>query len=162
MASALRVGGDPHLLRVEREAQRLKHEILARSWHERGRPGADRAGRPSRCGGCCDRPGAVVLDVLEHRGELLAVEVGEDRTVLHHLGEAATVAELVRRVHADLEVTANPLVPADLRGVAAELAAQRDVAARGAARPALGAPGELWSSRRAGSASCRGRCSRPG
>ena len=37
---------------------------------------------------------------------------------LHHLGETASIAELVRRVHADLEVTANPLVPADLRGVA--------------------------------------------
>ena len=52
----LRVGGDPRLLRVEREAQRLKHEILARSWHESGRAGGDRAGRTVEVRAAAARP----------------------------------------------------------------------------------------------------------
>ncbi|KRD44364.1 hypothetical protein ASE38_09555 [Cellulomonas sp. Root930] len=140
----LRVGGDPRLIRVEREAQRLKHEILARSWHESGRAGGDRAGRTVEVRRLLrDRPGAVVLDVLEHRGELLAVEVGDHRTELHHLGETASIAELVRRVHADLEVTANPLVPADLRGVALSSLRHGMTRLEQRLEPALGAPGEL-------------------
>jgi tetratricopeptide (TPR) repeat protein len=140
----LRAGGDPRLVRVEREAQRLKHEILARSWHERGRAGGDRAGRSVEVRRRLrDRPGGVVLDVLEHRGELLAVEVSEDGTALHRLGETASIAELVRRVHADLEVTANPLVPADLRGVALNSLRHGMSALERRLEPVLGARGEL-------------------
>lgn len=136
--------GDPRVARVEREAQRLKHEILARSWHESGRAGGDRAGRSVEVRRVLrDRPGGVVLDVLEHRGELLAVEVGDDHTALHHLGETASIAELVRRVHADLEVTANPLVPPDLRGVALNSLKHGMSALEARLVPALGAQGEL-------------------
>ncbi len=139
-----RADGDPRMVRVAREAQRLKHEILARSWHESGRAGDDRAGRAAQVSRLLrDRPGAVVLDVLEHHGEVHAVEVAQERTVLHRLGEARSLAELVRRVHADLEVTSNPLVPADLRQVALNSLRHGMTAIEDRLRPALAAPDEL-------------------
>lgn len=141
---AARAGSDPERVRVVREVQRLKHEILARSWHERGRPGDDHVHHAEdvrRALGA--RPGAALLDVLEHRGELLAVEVASGGLRLHRLGESAQVVELVRRVHADLEVTANPLVPAELRA-AAERSQRRGLAVLGERlAPLLDAPDEL-------------------
>ncbi|GIG19515.1 CHAT domain-containing protein [Cellulomonas chitinilytica] len=139
-----RAGADPQRIRMIREAQRLKHEILARSWHERGRVGDDRPGRAVEVRRMLEqRPGSTVLDVLIHRGQVLAVEMGHGRSTVHHLGDSSAVAELVRRVHADLEVTSNTLVPADLREVARRslLHGMTDLEKRLA--PALGAPGEL-------------------
>ena len=106
-------------VRAEREEQRLKHAILARSWHEKGRAREDRAGSAEQVRGALERrPGTTLVDVLEHRGRLLAVLVDESSSRLCDLGDVDGVVELVRRVHADLEVTANPLVPTALRDAA--------------------------------------------
>ncbi|WP_029290266.1 CHAT domain-containing protein [Cellulomonas sp. HZM] len=110
---------DPVRVRHMREASRLKHEILARSWHERGRARESRQARAADVRtAVASRDGSVLVDVVEHHDELVAVRVDGSGTSLHRLGAAAPVAELVRRVHADLEVLANPLVPRDLRAVA--------------------------------------------
>lgn len=109
----------PDRLRLLREAARLKHDILARSWHEKGRARDERPGTYADARRTIQRrPGSVLLDVVDHAGSLLAVRVDDDGARLVELGESAGVAELVRRVHADLEVVSNPLVPADLRAVA--------------------------------------------
>lgn len=119
----LRPAGDPERVAVVREAQRLKQEILARSWTESGRVSSDEPGRP---GGRTarvrqalrERPGAVVLDTLEVDGLWVAARVDERGSSVQRLGSPVRAGELVRRVHADLEVCANPLVPADLQSVA--------------------------------------------
>ncbi len=111
--------GGPRGDRIVGEINRLKREILARSWNENGREGDDRAGRATdvrRALGV--RPDEVVLDLLEHRGELFAVRMDGSGAGFVPLGSSAPVQEAVRRAHADLEVLANPLVPADLRAVA--------------------------------------------
>lgn len=108
-------GGD----RIVAEIDRLKREILARSWHENGREGDDRAGGAAEVRRALrGRPDEVVLDLLEHRGEIVAVRMDGPRSRLVPLGPSAPVREAVRRAHADLEILANPLVPADLRAVA--------------------------------------------
>lgn len=110
---------DPVRVQHLREERRLKHEILARSWHEQGSARAERSPRaPAVVEAVGERGDVVLLDVVEHRGELVAVLVDGRVATLHELGPAAHVAEQVRRVHADLEVVANPLVPAELRAVA--------------------------------------------
>ncbi len=109
----------PGRVRVGAETERLTREILARSWHERGRVADDRAGRASDVRlALAGRPGEVLLDLLEHRDGLYAVRADAAGMRLVALGPSAPVRETVRRVHADLEVLANPLVPADLHAVA--------------------------------------------
>ena len=111
---------DPTRDRLLADSHRLQHQILARSWHEQGRPGEDRAGRAAEVQRVLSRrPGAVLVDLVEHRGDVLAVRADPAGLHLHHLGPAAPLREHVHRVHADLEVVANPLVPAELRAAAA-------------------------------------------
>lgn len=107
-------GGD----RIVAEIDRLKREILARSWNEGG-PGRDEPdGQASEVRRVLARRPEVVVDLLEHRGALVAVRVDDEGARWLRLGAAAPAQEAVRRVHADLEVLANPLVPAELRAVA--------------------------------------------
>ncbi|MCR6648331.1 MAG: CHAT domain-containing tetratricopeptide repeat protein [Cellulomonas sp.] len=114
-----RPAADPERIRLFAEAQRLKHEILARSWHEPGSARDEREGRAHEVRAVLDnQPRTTLLDVIDHQGRLLAVRMDKSGARLTELGEAAAAAELVRRVHADLEVVANPLVPAELRAVA--------------------------------------------
>jgi len=135
---------DPVRVRHMREAQRLKHEILARSWHERGTAREERVARAAEVRRTVERrAGSVLIDVLEHRGELLAVRVDDSGSALHALGPAADVAEEVRRVHADLEVLSNPLVPADLRAVANRSLDRSLAHIEARLGPALQAPDEL-------------------
>lgn len=139
-----RASADPQRSRAFREAQRLKHEILARSWHERGQAGDERPGRASEVRRLlADRPHSALVDIGVHRGELLAVAVTAHRTQLHRLGPAASLSELVQRVHADLEVTANPLVPTELRAVAQRALRRGMQAIEARLAPLLGAPDEL-------------------
>lgn len=115
-----RPAGDPERDRLLAERRRLQHEILARSWQEQGRASDDRAGRSSDVRrALVGRSGTVLVDLVEHRGEVLAVRADGAGLRLRRLGPAAPLREHVHRVHADLEVTANPLVPADLRDAAA-------------------------------------------
>lgn len=105
--------------RVLREEARLKHAILARSWHEKGRPSDDRTSDADELrAALARRAQTTLLDVLEHHGRLLAVVVDDTGSRLRDLGDVDEVVELVRRTHADLEVTANPLVPGALRDAA--------------------------------------------
>lgn len=114
-----RPAADRERARVLREGMRLKQAILARSWHRSGDVGEDRVGTVRQVRAALRaRPGTTLLDVTEHRGELLAVRVAGDHVDLHVLGDAAQARELTRRVHADLEVVANPLVPRELRAAA--------------------------------------------
>ena len=114
-----RPAADPERISLFAEAKRLKEEILARSWHEPGSAGDEREGRADEVRAMLDdHPRTTLLDVIDHQGRLLAVGMDPGGARLTELGEAADAAELVRRVHADLEVVANPLVPAELRAVA--------------------------------------------
>lgn len=111
--------GDPERERVVAEIARLRRDVLARSWHLPGRAADDRAARAVDVRRALEgRPGAALLDLVEHRGRLLAVRVEPSATRLADLGDAAPVREDVRRVLADLEMLANPLVPTALRAVA--------------------------------------------
>jgi tetratricopeptide (TPR) repeat protein len=110
---------DPYRRQLLAEEERLKREVLARSWHERGRAGDDRAGRTADVRrALATRPDETLVDLLEHRGHVLAVHVAADGARFVPIGPAAPLHEAVRRAHADLEVLANPLVPAQLRAVA--------------------------------------------
>ena len=114
-----RTANDPERVRLAREVARLRRDILARSWHEPGRAADDRAGHAVELRHALSaRPGDAVVDVVEHRGRLVAVRVDAGGPRLLELGPSRPVLEAVRRVHADLEMIANPLVPADLRAVA--------------------------------------------
>ena len=145
---------------VRREGLRLKQAILARSWHRSGDVGEDHVGTLRQVRATLRaRPGTTVLDVLEHRGRLLAVRVQDDRVELHDLGDADLAREQTRRVHADLEVVSNPLVPQELRAAAGPLA-RGSRAGRARSGPSTWArPSGSSSSRAAGSVSCPGRCS---
>lgn len=111
---------DPERIRTRREALRLKQAILARSWHRTGNGADGRSATHAQVHAALrGRPGTTVLDVLEHRGRLLAVRVTARGSTLLDLGDAAPVREQTRRTLADLEVVANPMVPGPLR-VAAE------------------------------------------
>jgi tetratricopeptide (TPR) repeat protein len=114
-----RPASDPERVRVRREGLRLKQAILARSWHQSGDVGEDRVGTTRQVRSSLRvRPGTTLLDVVEHRGQLLAVRVSGEHVELHRLGDAARAREQTRRVHADLEVVSNPLVPVELRSAA--------------------------------------------
>lgn len=115
-----RPASDPGRDRLLADSRRLQHEILARSWHEQGRLADDRAARSAEVRrALSDHPGAVLVDVVEHRGEVLGVRADASGLRLRRLGDVAPLREHVHRVHADLEVLANPLVPRDLRAAAA-------------------------------------------
>ena len=114
---------DPERIRVRRDALRLKQVILARSWHREGQPGEDRIGTTRQVREALRaHPGTTVLDIAEHAGRLFAVRVEGDgtqgRVSFHDLGDASREREEARRVHADLEVVANTLVPRQLRAAA--------------------------------------------
>ncbi|PVU82423.1 CHAT domain-containing protein [Cellulomonas sp. WB94] len=114
---------DPERIRVRRDALRLKQAILARSWHREGQAGEDQIGTTRQVRETVRlHPGTTVLDVAEHAGRLVAVRVEDDegrgRVSLHDLGDASRMREAARRVHADLEVVANTLVPLPLRAAA--------------------------------------------
>src|SRR5690606_221567 len=71
-----RPASDPERIRLFAEAQRLKNEILARSWHEPGSAGDDREGRAHEVRAVLDsRPSTTLLDVIDHQGQLLAVRM---------------------------------------------------------------------------------------
>ena len=111
--------GGPAGDRLVAEIDRLKRAILARSWSERGEEADDGAATAAAVRrALATRPDEVVVDLLEHRGEIVAVRMDAEGAHLASLGPSAPVREAVRRAHADLEVLANPLVPADLRAVA--------------------------------------------
>lgn len=114
---------DPERIRVRRDALRLKQAILARSWHREGRTGEDPNGTTWQVRATLRlHPDTTVLDVAEHAGRLVGVRVegggGRGRATLHDLGDASRMREAARRVHADLEVVANTLVPMPLRAAA--------------------------------------------
>lgn len=115
---------DPGRQRARREALRLRHAIQARSWQEGDAAPTD---LPGRAGDVTEtlaaRPGTTVVSVLEHRGHLAAIRLTGGGSAMYSLGPAAGLRELTRRVHADLPVMANPLVPIDLR-----IAAERSLA----------------------------------
>jgi len=114
-----RPASDPERVRLFAEAKRLKVEILARSWHEPGGPSDERAARAHEARAVVEaRRSTTLVDVIDHDGHLVAVRMDATGSTLAELGPVGPPAELVRRVHADLEVVANPLVPAELRAVA--------------------------------------------
>ncbi|MDM7854347.1 CHAT domain-containing protein [Cellulomonas alba] len=131
-------------LRAQRDEQRLKHAILARSWHEKGRASGDRTSDVDELRtALARRPQTTLVDVLEHQGRLLAVVVDERGSRLVGLGAVDEVVELVRRTHADLEVTANPLVPAPLRDAALRSLARGLDGLEGRLRDVVAPSGEL-------------------
>lgn len=112
-----RPAADPERQRARREALRLRHAIQSRSWREGDDGPAERPARARDVAAAlAGRPGTTIVNVLEHRGQLLAVRVTARGATVRPLGPAPVVRELTRRVHADLPVAANPYVPLNLRG----------------------------------------------
>ncbi|QTE31612.1 CHAT domain-containing protein [Pengzhenrongella sicca] len=139
-----RPAADLERQRARREALRLRQAIQARSWHEAGAAPADRPGRVGDVVAALgDRPGTVVVNVLEHRGRLVAVRVTDRGPTLHDLGPADPIREQTRRVHADLPVAANPYVPAPLRAAAAASLAGLMDRLDAEVRDVLAAPAEV-------------------
>jgi tetratricopeptide (TPR) repeat protein len=100
------------LLRRRRE---LERQIMARSWTRAGSGAVDRPATFAAVRqGLADRDATMVTYV--QAGDRLAAVVLGHRVRLCELGEAAPVVEQVRRARADLDVLANPRLPAAIRG----------------------------------------------
>jgi hypothetical protein len=99
------------LLRLRRD---LERRILARGWMTAGGGEAGSVATVAEVRTELAVNGAAMAYFVESAGELHAVVVG-DGVRRHPLGANAPVVELVRRIRADLDVAAQPLLPAALR-----------------------------------------------
>jgi tetratricopeptide (TPR) repeat protein len=143
-----------------RHARRLQAEVRERSWLHEGDTEAPRPVVAREVNELLARrgDGTVVASYTTFGGRLRAVRLDGVRATVVELGDPDEVAEQVRRVRADLHVTANSLIPGTLRAVATQSLARglawlddtlvRPVAAAGdlyvaAREPVLGLP---WSS----------------
>lgn len=118
------------LIRLRSRAAALQKEVRARSWELeselRGVVGAPRLSQVRRR---AQESGTVFVTFARHRGTWLAVVVRPSGARLVHLAPVDEVAELVRRVRADLDVLALdrlpeqmlPAVRASLRASSARL-----------------------------------------
>ncbi|WP_164544998.1 CHAT domain-containing protein [Antribacter gilvus] len=131
---------------LTRKARRIQAEVRERSWRHAGETVADRAvtaREVSRLLAARD-DGAVVANYSVVDGQLRAVRIGARGTTMLHLGPIIEIAERVRRVRADLVITANDLIPAPLRA-AARGSLERSLKALDEALVApLGACGDLY------------------
>ena len=101
------------LARLRARASTLQREIRARSWEVEGDGGSRVALAPTtgEIRTAARSQGTAFLSLARHRDRWLAVLVHGRRTELTDLAGAAGVAELVRRVRADLDVLASPHLP---------------------------------------------------
>lgn len=106
--------------RLQREARRLQNRARERAWYAGGdgqvpRPATARRLRAELRELGSDR---TVLDLATYRGRLLAVRVDRSGSRLFDLAAVDQVLERARRVRADQQVLANPLLPAPLHEAA--------------------------------------------
>jgi len=107
---------------LHREAARLRGLASERSWRLGDGTGAPPAPTSREVRAALHEPWPdgppVLADYLVHRGAVHAVIVDRAGLRLVRLARIGQVDELARRLHADLQVLANPLLPPALRSVA--------------------------------------------
>lgn len=114
---ATSLAGEPaaaaRLARLHSRAAALQREVLARSWEVEGESGSRVPLAPAvgDIRTAAREQGTAFLSLARHRERWLGVLVRGHRTELVHLAGTAEVAELVRRVRADLDVLASPHLP---------------------------------------------------
>jgi tetratricopeptide (TPR) repeat protein len=106
--------------RLQREARRLQNRARERAWYSGGeaqvpRPATARDLRAELRESGSDR---TVLNLALVRGTVMAVRVDRSGSRLFELGAVDEVLEHARRVRADQEVLANPLIPPPLHDAA--------------------------------------------
>ncbi len=111
--------GDPlsvgAVARLRVRAAALQRDIRARAWEREGDASSvDDAPRLTQLRERARAAGSVFVTYARHEGTWLAVVVRPGRSALVPLAPAAEVAELVRRVRADLDALAMPHLPGPL------------------------------------------------
>lgn len=106
--------------RLTDAARALQEQVREHAWVGAGDSDAIRpvTARELRAALAADGRGVVVASLATFGGRVMAVRADAGGTRLLDLGDSAEVAEHVRRVRADLAVTANDLIPAALRDAA--------------------------------------------
>ncbi|MCF4122782.1 CHAT domain-containing protein [Antribacter sp. KLBMP9083] len=106
---------------LTRRARRIQAEVRERSWRHAGEAvGPERAVTAREVTRLLAQrgDGAVVVNFSVVDGHLRAVRLDARGATMIDLGPTADVGERVRRVRADLAITANDLIPAPLRAAA--------------------------------------------
>lgn len=94
----------------------LQRRIRARAWEiEGGTGGVLAAPRPAQIRSAAHESGTAFVSFARRQGRWVAVTVCGRRTTLHDLGHVAEVTAVGRRVRADLDALALPMLPAPLR-----------------------------------------------
>ncbi len=108
------------LARTRARAAALRHDIRARAWELEGDHDSGTAGAVSMSvvRSAVRSSGTVLVSFARHRGRWLAVVVRRGRSHLHDLAATGEVAELVRRVRADLDALASPYLPRPVADIA--------------------------------------------
>jgi tetratricopeptide (TPR) repeat protein len=97
-------------------AAALQRSIRARAWEIEGDDGsATAAPRLSEVRAAARDAGVAFVTYARSHGRWVAVCVCGTRAVVHDLASMTEVGDLVRRVHADLDALAMPLLPPPLR-----------------------------------------------
>jgi len=99
---------------LQRRRRHLEGQIAARGWTLTGPGEARAAATVDEIRATAQRTGSALVTFVEARGALHAVVV-DDAVRLHALGSAAERTEQVRRARADLDVLAQPSLPAAMR-----------------------------------------------
>lgn len=97
-----------------RRRQELERAITARGWTLAGGGAARPTARLAEVRAAVAAADATMVVFVEAGGALHAVVAGEGRLRLHELGRCAAINEQVHRVRADLDVLAQPRLPAVL------------------------------------------------
>jgi tetratricopeptide (TPR) repeat protein len=111
--------GGGHSADLHRDARRLQHQARERTWHSGGvggvpTPASARELRSDLRAAGSDR---VVLNLTMNGGRLRVVRLDADGARLLDLGPLSPYLELLRRIRADQQVLANPLLPTPMRDV---------------------------------------------
>ncbi|WP_024286948.1 CHAT domain-containing protein [Cellulomonas sp. KRMCY2] len=114
---------------LRRDAARLRAAARERSWQLGDGVGAPRAMSAHDLvatvrSGAAEGDPATVVDYVVHRGRVHAVVADPSGLRLLNLADAAEVDELARRLRADLQVLANPILAPALRDVASRTLAR--------------------------------------
>ncbi len=111
-------GDRVELARLGTRRRELEREIKARSWTRGGAGGVAPPASVSAIRTGLRETGSTLVSYVQTKGRLHAVVVSPRRVEVRPLAGMAEVADLVRRVRADLDVLANDLLPGGLRAAA--------------------------------------------
>lgn len=125
---SLRTAGGAEAEALQRRRADLERQINARRWTLSGGGSARRPATAPRLRSRLASTGSVMVTYLEARGRLVAVTLGDKASRLYDLGDSGAAVERVRRVRADLDVLAQPLLPGGIAS-AVRASCERSLAA---------------------------------